>query len=83
MSVVIDVELGAQDLELLQVAMGAEPAERDALGVMTPQAVAHLALGALCRRILANGYQPRPLTVHQRQDGQGDIVHVRIAGRQP
>lgn len=85
---IIDVELGAEDLEFLQTAMGAETADRDASGVMTPQAVARLALGALCRRILANGYEPRPLAVHQRQGQQGELpntntIHVRIAGRQP
>jgi hypothetical protein len=52
--------------------MPKDVARRDALGIVKADVLAHVALGAICRAILGNGYRPRPLASYLRQEDPGN-----------
>ena len=57
------------DAAMLRAAIPAEVPDRDALGNKTTHTLAELALGAICRAILGQGYQPAPLSAEMRPSG--------------
>ena len=80
------VTLSPQDAELLRRAIPPEIPSRDALGIKEPNSLAQIALGAICRAILRQGYQPRPLAAETRLGGPGDeaalppcVIKVQLA----
>ena len=66
------VTLSPADAELLRAAAPDAPASRDALGIKETNSLAQMALGAVCRAILRQGYQPRPLSAEMRPAGTQD-----------
>ena len=69
---ILYVALSPADAELLRAAVPAAPAPRDALGIKETNSLAQMALGAVCRAILRQGYQPRPLSAELRPAGTQD-----------
>lgn len=66
------VTLAPQDAELLRAAVPAENPSRDALGIKETTSLAQMALGAVCRAILRQGYQPRLLSAELLPAGTQD-----------
>ncbi len=61
-----------QDADLLRAAVPADIAPRDTLGMKETNTLAQMALGAVCRAILRQGYQPRLLRAETRPPGAQD-----------
>jgi hypothetical protein len=53
----------------IRAALPAEVPDRDALGNKATNTLAQIALGAICRAILGQGYQPAPLSAEMRPTG--------------
>jgi hypothetical protein len=66
------VTLSKADADLLRAAVPAGVPSRDALGIKETTTLAQMALGAVCRAILRQGYQPRPLSAELRLAGTQD-----------
>ena len=66
------VTLAPQDAEMLRAALPAATVPRDGLGIKDTHSLAQMALGAVCRVILGQGYQPQPLAAEVRPDGATD-----------
>ena len=82
----LHLTLSPQDAELLRAAVSAENPSRDALGIKETSALAQMALGAVCRSILSNGYRPRPVAtiLHQEEPGKlaslsANTIEVQLA----
>ena len=66
------LRLAPQNAELLRAALPAVPVPRDALGIKSTHNLAQMALGAVCRAILGQGYQPLALASEVWPDGEMD-----------
>jgi len=66
------VTLSPQDAELLRAAVPADVTSRDTLGIKETTTLAQMALGAVCRAILRQGYQPHLLSAETRPAGAPD-----------
>jgi hypothetical protein len=66
------LRLAPQDAEMLRAALSAANVPRSALGIKDTHSLAQMALGAVCRAILGQGYQPQPLASKVWPDGELD-----------
>jgi hypothetical protein len=79
------VTLSPADADLLRAAVPPGIASRDTLGIKETSTLAEMALGAVCRAILRQGYKPRPLSAETRLDGpaneaalQPGVIRVQL-----
>ena len=57
------------DVDLLRAAVPASLPQRDGLGNKQTSSLAQMAIGAIARALLAQGYQPQPLSAQMRPTG--------------
>src|ERR1035441_4351488 len=62
--------LAPADADILRAAVPASLPHRDGLGIKTTDTLAQLALGAIARALLGQGYQATPLSAEIRRDGE-------------
>ena len=80
------IRLAPQDAELLRAAVPDGKANIDRLGIKCPSTLAQIALGAVARTILRDGYLPTPLGAEWRPAGLTDqgplppgVIMVQLA----
>jgi hypothetical protein len=62
--------LAPADADILRAAVPASLPHRDGLGIKTTDTLAQLALGAIARALLGQGYQAQPVSAEIRHDGE-------------
>ena len=61
--------LAPADADILRAAVPASLPHRDGLGIKTTDTLAQMALGAIARALLGQGYQATPLSAEMRCEG--------------
>src|ERR1017187_1453830 len=62
--------LAPADADILRAAVPASLPHRDGLGIKATNTLAQLALGAIARALLGQGYQATPLSAEMRCEGE-------------